>query len=210
MKKLKKFLTRVRLLGFFNLLLGLLFAYAGLATITSGYGSLPTFGYLFFWLAMVGIGIVNLYFAYRLILEKPSIRFIKISGFTFLAITFILSFFFGSLIASISGAELLVFLVPFTFCWIFFPYSKKLAGVIVVLFFLLGIISFFSGFEESYCWQKGTEAEARYGVKLLQATIQEKKDDPGITEITPSWRAHLACHRTFDFQKAFKDEMSLK
>lgn len=205
---IKKKFSRVRILSLFNLLLGIFFLYMSLPLITSGFGSLPSFGYFIFWLLILALGLLNLFFFYKLVFEHPSERLIRISGYVFFVIVLILATFFGILIASISGGELLIFGIPILFCFIFFPYSKKMAILFMSLALLLGVVSFFSGFEESYCWTKGDEATAKYGSLPVPATARERKDDPGITDISPGWRAHLACHRNFNFQKAFKEEVS--
>lgn len=115
--------------------------------------------------------------------------------------------FFGASNLFLASGWLLIILTVFLMLW---RINKKLAVMLTLISLMLTIYGFISSFEESYCWDIGARVEQAGGVNCLPPTEDEKKDDPGISCIAPGWRAHLQCHRDFNFKDALYKKLNLK
>lgn len=164
----------------------------------------------YLWLVIPLIGaLIPLFAVYRLYKSKTRRTIylgIALFHLSFYSMVIFLILFGGASLLETLGLVLLIFSIFF----IVWNLNKKLAVVLTIISIILTIYSFTSGFEESYCWNIGVKISEKSGSMCLPPTEEEKKDDPGIGCIAPGWRAHLECHRTFNFKKTFLEELHLK
>lgn len=94
--------------------------------------------------------------------------------------------------------------------------SRKSAYIIAIITLVTIVISFAYGFEESYCWAKGDEAEGKLAgtsAVIIKATKEDAEKLNGAagmnikegSEIGIGFRAHFLCHYDFNLAKALKE-----
>lgn len=166
-------------------------------------------------LVLAAIVFSNFYPAYKLVKTREiskKILALSLFGWVFFTSIFILIGVYFTL-AGIWLAWVPILALVFTtaltlFLW---KFSWRFASTALLLVVLSVVLSFAINFEEQYCWAKGSEAQA-----LAQSrgepiwdwpTEEEKTRDPGIEQIGIAYRAHMDCHKNFNFFSALKNEL---
>lgn len=113
---------------------------------------------------------------------------------------------------------MILFLPVFYFQWTFWIAALLIAILSFINWQILGKVSLifivFSllilGYsrvlwlEERFCWAQSQAIEASGNNQCLPPTQEEKKNSPEMTCIYQGYRAHMQCHRDFNFYKIFQ------
>lgn len=204
-----------RILGFVNIVLGLLFLFLFILSIktillTITHLSLSTLIHSFLVLTAL---LINGTLAYFLLRKKIKIKSLKL----FLVLTlspllWLLLTFFGFFFSLYLSYLFLTIILSVIVFLLVYKISQRIALILSLVTFLTAIFGIASGFEERYCIAKGKQAE-----KDNPSTVTATKEDAEYTrtlkgldiksgqKITSSFRTHMLCHTTFDLGSAIKD-----
>lgn len=136
--------------------------------------------------------------------HKLEIRLITIMLSVFYVIFWAALYFVGYFFA----ANLLFYLIAVILTILTYLFvkkiSKRLAIILVVITILVTAFTFYSGFEEDYCVQKGIQAE-KTGPRFIKANKENAKALKGFnvkegSEIGVNFKAHMLCHTTFNLK----------
>lgn len=141
--------------------------------------------------------------------KLPSLKFLKKNlKNVILVIVFILlwsSLYFGSALSEVYPTLILtVSLVELVLLFNSFEQRQfKIAWTLTVITILVSLYGSSLAFEENYCWNVGdTVGFEPNESRLIPATPEEKQ--AGFTEVTPIFRAHMNCHKTFNLISALQ------
>ncbi|MBP7832513.1 MAG: hypothetical protein KA035_01960 [Candidatus Levybacteria bacterium] len=145
--------------------------------------------------------------------RKLEIRLATVLLFVFYIIFWAALFFVGWFFA----ADLIFYLIALIFALLTYFFVKKMSKRLAIVFTIMTILvtgfTFYSGFEEDYCTNKGEKAE-NMGSKFVTATNDDAKALSAFgtkesMQIGVHFRTHMLCHRTFNTLDALKDTFGL-
>jgi len=197
---------KYKLLGIFNLLFGVCIGFFTFKTLQQDvrefFVFLPNS-------ILIISSITNFFIAYIFFSRKKMLPFYILAIATFVPLLWAALLFVGFFFATdITFLIFSIILSTLVFSY-FHRGSAKLAIFLSFITLLASFTAIISSFEEDYCTKKGQEAE-KAGTKIVTATYDDaaqlKSYDvkEGAT-IGANFRAHMICHKSFNFGKAAKD-----
>lgn len=233
-KVLKLFTPGHKLIAFLCILtsIGLLFpfiAFGFFALIVNSFSFLFTgtpplefldtrdlvFNLLLFFIAPAILLALNLLSALKLLrTSNPTDSSIKL-GLLASSISFCLLIFFpGYFFTSELFFPLIIFLFVALLLYSSWNKARPLGVFLAIAVLLTSAYSFQTSFEEDYCWKKGDEAQ--YEVESKGESIwipvrdDEKKGIGESNQVSVAYRAHMDCHKNFNFKEALNEKYNVK
>ncbi|MDO8658913.1 MAG: hypothetical protein Q7K55_09305 [Candidatus Levybacteria bacterium] len=205
---------KYKLLGLINFLAGILLLFTFVRSIyDAGFSwSFNTFVVVYLPdFVLLLLFLLNCFLFYKLIIKNDkSLSFFLYSILTFSTIYLFLFLFIGALFSANPFFLIFVFISIIGVYSITKKKSSKIALMLSFLTFLVTLVAYISSFEENYCWDKGTQADPT-GLKMIIVTREGEKaiDNYNVKageQISVSFRAHMLCHKTFNFSNAIKEK----
>lgn len=142
--------------------------------------------------------------------ERPFFLYLILS---FCPIFYIMLFIGGYFLANSLIFQVCFLILIYIIYFSFKRYSKTLSLSLSLLAFFALLSSFIGGFKDSYCWEKGRQADSSYSAML----IATKDDEDLLTNfkvgkegsmVGVNFINQIRCRKTFNFIDAIKDNYS--